>query len=125
MTAKLTVELVSPAHDEMALQVEAGATYMRVAQALNETSGWRVQMPWTGQEHTEPTTVAAIGALIAAAHAAFPGRELEIVDHIVPVCESCGRARGDVRLEFPGLVLLTCLSCADAVRGRQKMAVAS
>lgn len=124
MTETMTVELVSPTEGEMVLQVEAGATHMRVAQAFNETAGWRVQIPWTGQEQIAPTTVAAIGALIAAAHASFPGRVLEIVDHVIPVCESCGHARGERRLEFPGLVLLMCQGCEEAYLKRP-MAVAS
>ena len=120
----MRVELIAPAADEMVAQVEAGATTMRVAQAIFETSGWRVQMVLTGHQEKAPTTVSAIGALIAAAHEVFPGQRLEIIDHIVPVCESCRRARGEVRLEFPGLVLLVCLSCEDAYRNRP-MAVAS
>lgn len=120
----MRVELVAPAVDEMVLQVDAGAMYMRVAQAVFEASGWRVQTVLTGHEEIAPTTVAAIGALIAAAHAVFPGRQLEIVDEVIPACESCGRARGDVRLEFPGYVLLVCLSCEVAYRDRG-MAVAS
>lgn len=120
----MRVELIAPSDDEMVLQVEAGATMMRVAQAIFETSGWRVQMVLTGHQEMAPTTVAAIGALIAAAHEAFPGQQLEIVDEVIPACESCGRARGDVRLEFPRYVLLVCLSCEAAYRDHL-MAVAS
>lgn len=124
MTETMTVELVAPSSDEMVLLVDAGATKMRLAQAVFETAGWRVQTNLTGHEEFAPTTVAAIGALIAAAHGAFPGVHLEIIDEVIPACESCGHARGDVRLEFPGLVLLTCSSCADAYRKRD-LAVAS
>lgn len=120
----MRVELIAPADDEMVIQVDAGATKMRVAQAIFETSGWRVQMVLTGHQEMAPTTVSAIGALLAAAHEVFPGQQLEIVDEVIPACESCGRNRGNIRLDFPGYVLLVCQSCEAAYRDHQ-MAVAS
>lgn len=118
----MQIELVAPNAGEMVLQVPLEASWMRIAQAFDEKSGWRVQSVLTGHEEIAPTTTAAIGALIAAAHEAFPGRKLEILDEVVPTCESCTRAVGNVRAEWPGLVLLLCGSCAEA---HQEMAVAS